>query len=154
MPRLEPLTPDWLAAALAIEQACQPTPWTGDQLRSALEDERACPRGVWAEDRLVGYAVLYRLPFEAELQTIAVIAEARRCGVARALLGSLIGEANRWGSERLLLEVRASNRAALGLYETLGFQRDGRRRGYYRNCDGQREDALLMSMALDAGRAS
>ena len=43
-----------------------------------------------------------------------------------------------------MLEVRASNAAAIALYEQLGFQHVGRRRGYYP--DG--EDACLMNLTL------
>ncbi len=51
------------------------------------------------------------------------------------------------GAEAVLLEVRASNAAALRLYESLGFQRVGLRRRYY--ADG--EDAVLMTLALRQG---
>ncbi|SHE65654.1 ribosomal-protein-alanine N-acetyltransferase [Modicisalibacter ilicicola DSM 19980] len=148
------MTSEWLARVVALEQAGQAMPWSGDQLQNVFEDERAHPWGAWQRDCLVGYAVLYRLPFEAELQTLVVAAEARRCGVARALVERLVEEATRWESERLLLEVGASNRAALGLYEKLGFRRDGRRRDYYRDPSGQYQDAVLMSLLLPAGRVA
>ena len=43
-----------------------------------------------------------------------------------------------------MLEVAASNMAAIALYERLGFRQVGRRKGYY--ADG--EDACLMNMDL------
>lgn len=48
------------------------------------------------------------------------------------------------GAESVLLEVRASNAAALHLYDSLGFERVGLRRRYY--ADG--EDAVLMTLLL------
>ncbi|WP_227369105.1 ribosomal protein S18-alanine N-acetyltransferase [Halomonas sp. M20] len=157
-PRLEPLTSQWLPWVIAIENAGQQHPWSRTQLQDAFEDERAILLGAFANEGLAAYAVLYRLPFEAELQAITVDPKARRRGIARALLGEVIAEAMRWGSERLLLEVRASNQAAHSLYEQQGFSVDARRRGYYaaeRGMKaGQREDALLMSRCLATANGS
>lgn len=50
----------------------------------------------------------------------------------------------RQGDDMAVLEVRASNCAALALYSSLGFAEAGRRRGYY--SDG--EDALLLHKQL------
>lgn len=50
----------------------------------------------------------------------------------------------RQDAESVLLEVRASNEAALRLYSSLGFERVGLRRQYYP--DG--EDAVLMTLLL------
>ncbi len=52
--------------------------------------------------------------------------------------------ASREGDETAILEVRASNTAALRLYFKLGFQQVGRRASYY--SDG--EDAVLMEREL------
>ncbi|MGC3872678.1 ribosomal protein S18-alanine N-acetyltransferase [Halomonas sp. GXIMD04776] len=152
--RLEPLTSQWLARVVEIENAGQLQPWTRTQFRQAFEDERAILWGAFEDDALVAYALLYRLPFDAELQAIAVIPEVRRRGIAQALLERLVAEANCWNNERLLLEVRASNQAAYKLYEKQGFKLDGRRRGYYRDLDGRWEDALLMSRRLATAGAS
>ena len=42
------------------------------------------------------------------------------------------------------LEVRANNHAAQVLYTDLGYRVSGRRRAYYPNPDGSREDALVL----------
>ncbi|WP_245696321.1 ribosomal protein S18-alanine N-acetyltransferase [Onishia taeanensis] len=157
--RIMVLTPDWHEAVMSVERAGQPHPWTARQLAEALAAEDHEVVGVVPRDRggdkgngdaLLGFAVLARLPFEAELQAITVAPAARRQGVARALLERLIATATAWGSERLLLEVRASNAPALGLYRQLGFIEEGRRRGYYPAAasSSPREDALLMGRAL------
>ena len=49
------------------------------------------------------------------------------------------------GAETVLLEVRASNAAAIGLYEKYGFVRNGLRKGYYSH---PKEDAVLMSARI------
>jgi ribosomal-protein-alanine N-acetyltransferase len=113
-------------------------------------------RGFGLEDEgsgtaLAGYALVARLPFEAELQVILVRPERRRLGLGAKLLRAVIAQGKGWGSERLLLEVRAGNAPALTLYHRLGFLEDGHRRGYYQPSTpgSQREDAVLMSLPLD-----
>ncbi|HET8791459.1 MAG TPA: ribosomal protein S18-alanine N-acetyltransferase, partial [Modicisalibacter sp.] len=123
--------------------------WSSAQLDEVFKDERASVWGACEGESLLGYALLYRLPFEAEVQAISVTSRARRRGIARALLERLCDEARGWRSERVLLEVRESNQAARALYAWAGFAIDGRRRGYYRSADGLGEDALLMSKTLE-----
>ncbi|MFG6159024.1 ribosomal protein S18-alanine N-acetyltransferase [Halomonas sp. 1390] len=146
---LRPLGIDDLAALTALEQAGQGDPWTPRQLEAALADPEARVIGVEQDERLVGHAVVVRLPFDAELQAILVAGDQRRQGLAGRLLEAVIETARGWGVERLLLEVRASNAPATGLYRRAGFNEDGRRRGYYPPLAGrEREDALLMSLPL------
>ncbi|MBI2553801.1 MAG: GNAT family N-acetyltransferase, partial [Candidatus Rokubacteria bacterium] len=64
---------------------------------------------------------------------------------ARALLAALLEDARRRGITVALLEVRPTNAEAVGLYEGLGFQIVGRRKGYYFDTG---EDALLMQADL------
>ena len=153
-PWLRTLDADWLEAVERIETLGQPTPWSRVQLMGALTDPQGSVWGVGLGEQvregLCGFAVLSRQPFDAELQAITVAPQVRRQGLAGRLVTALIDQAVSWGSERLLLEVRASNQAALALYRRSGFRDDGVRRGYYPplNGSGAREDALLMSYPL------
>ena len=52
------------------------------------------------------------------------------------------------GSNKILLEVRASNAAAIKLYLDFGFKEIGLRKDYYRLPEG-REDALVMSKQIN-----
>jgi len=81
---------------------------------------------------------------EAEILTLAVCPEARRHGIARALLAEAVSQARARGAARLLLEVSALNEAACRLYETTGFMRVGLRKRYY--ADGA--DALILALPL------
>ena len=148
----ERLTLGDLPELVALEREGQSHPWSQAQLHEALEDERAYILGVKEASGLQGFAVFYQLPFDAELQAITVVPGARRQGIATRLLERGIVQARAWGSERLLLEVRESNLAAIDLYRRAGFQCDGVRRGYY-PADSGREDAWLMSLELVAGKA-
>jgi ribosomal-protein-alanine N-acetyltransferase len=77
---------------------------------------------------------------EGEVLTLAVREEARRQGLARAMIDAL---ARRWRSTGVVtgwLEVRADNAAARALYASTGWTDAGRRPGYY--ADGA--DAIVM----------
>ena len=78
---------------------------------------------------------------EVELESIAVGSAWQRQGVARALLAELLGRLAERRYEQINLEVRASNAAARGLYEAVGFLVVGRREGYYAD---PVEDAVVM----------
>ncbi|WKD28867.1 GNAT family N-acetyltransferase [Halomonas sp. KG2] len=129
-------------------------------LHDALNDPSSQVIGYWQQlvpvghvsvgDILLGYAIVVRLPFEAELQAIGVLPQQQGQGIGGELLGEVVACARQWQSERLLLEVRASNQRAIKLYQHYEFNEDGRRRDYYPAARGAagREDALLMSRLL------
>nr|WP_284041453.1 ribosomal protein S18-alanine N-acetyltransferase [Halomonas olivaria] len=120
---------------------------TRQQLDDALADNDTAVMGYWEQSALVGYAMITRLPFDAELQAIGVAPQVWGKGVGGRLMSAVIACAQTWESERLLLEVRVSNQRAIRLYRHYGFTEDGRRKGYYPAVQGAagREDALLMS---------
>lgn len=138
------------AVALVELEATQPPTLRSRQLAAALSDPAMVVLGVEDRDVLVGHAVVARLPFDAELQALLVAPQWRRQGLAGWLLDAAMDQARAWGSERLLLEVRAGNAPARALYARAGFVEDGRRRGYYPPQAGgeQREDAMLLSLPL------
>jgi len=156
-PVLVRLTEADLPPVVALEEAHGwPMGGSEAQRRAALRDPATAVFGLMAgetprgDDGLVAYATVARLPFEAELQAILVDGPRRGQGLAGTLLGVVVDQAREWGSERLLLEVRAGNLAAIALYRRGGFGEDGRRRGYYppREPGAPREDAVLMSLPL------
>ena len=92
-------------------------------------------------DDLLGYAGLAATGDEAWVQNIAVRRSLQRRGTGRALLESLLGEAERRGIKQTLLEVAVDNAAAQHLYATYDFEPVGIRRGYYQPSN---TDALVM----------
>ena len=147
--RIVPMEAAHLPQIAALEQVCFPAdPWSGDLFRTALEDPRVCTLLAVSEDGAVlGYAVLSVVLDEGDLDNIAVAPDARRQGIADALLSALTG----FGREHLstlMLEVRASNAPAIALYEKHGFVPVGRRKNYY---TGPKEDAILMTLNFDTG---
>jgi ribosomal-protein-alanine N-acetyltransferase len=95
-----------------------------------------------------GFVVVRVAADEAEVLTLAVAPEARRRGLAALLMRSLQEELIAAGTRRLYLEVGVVNEAAVALYEGLGFEKAGRRPGYYQTGDGAGEDAILMRRLL------
>ena len=71
----------------------------------------------------------------------------QRRGLGRELLEHLIRELETRDVFTLWLEVRASNVAAIALYESLGFNEATIRRNYYPTVDG-REDAIIMALPI------
>lgn len=137
-----PMDRSHIPQILALEQACFSTPWTETMLTDALFDPQAS--FIVAEDEegnVLGYAGLHVVVDEGYIDNIAVEPDARRHGVASALLDVYC----RFGGANLAfltLEVRASNAPAIALYEKHGFQRAGLRPGYYQH---PREDAVIMT---------
>jgi ribosomal-protein-alanine N-acetyltransferase len=139
-----------LPAVVDIEAGSYSHPWTAGQLAQSLVDERhrcrvAVPRD--GSDALAGYAVTMAGVDECHLLNLTVRRDWRRLGLARWMLARVVDEARAGGHTAVWLEVRASNEAALRLYEQAGFVTVGRRPGYYPALRG-REDALLMTLAL------
>lgn len=139
-----PMTAARLPHVAALEKICFPAdPWSETLFRAALDDPRAVI--LLAEGKsgeILGYAVLFTVLDEGNLDNIAVAPAHRRQGVADVLLGTIV----RFGREHLstlTLEVRASNAPALALYEKHGFAAVGRRKNYYSD---PKEDAILMTL--------
>lgn len=140
-----------LALLTALEAQAQ-SGTSASQMLAALGGQDTCVLGKWFDESLHGYAIVARLPFEAELQAIGVLPQSRRSGAGFALMEAVLATAQDWSSERLLLEVRAGNLSAIRLYQRSGLSEDGCRRGYYPAANGAagREDAVLMSRLLAA----
>jgi ribosomal-protein-alanine N-acetyltransferase len=102
------------------------------------------------EGGFVGYVCFWVVFEEFRLMTLAVEPPARRQGFGCALLRHAMALGRAQGATRALLEVRASNEAALKLYEQEGFRRTAVRARYYAN---PVEDAVLMERELSAGTA-
>lgn len=94
-----------------------------------------------------GFALLQIVPPEAEVLTIAVLPEEQGRGIGTALLTTALGKARVRGATSVYLDVSEANLAARGLYAKLGFAEAGRRKGYYRNANDSRSDALILHLS-------
>lgn len=140
------LTVDDLDQLLRLEEACFSAPWSRESYRRELtENDLAHYWGVFAEDELIGFAGYWLILDEGHITNIAVAPKRQNQGVGGFLLQGVINRCLAGGGKFLTLEVRASNQAALHLYEKAGFVSSGVRPGYY---DDPREDAVIMWKTL------
>jgi ribosomal-protein-alanine N-acetyltransferase len=132
-----------------IERASYPTPWSRSMFAAELRKPSSIAIGAYLEEtkgEIVGYAIISRYVDAWHVMNIAVAPDYRRRGIATTLLERLF-EVTATDSRRgYTLEVRVSNRDAIRLYERLGFEPRGVRRGYYTDT---REDALIMWRETD-----
>ena len=145
--QLRRATVDDLDAIMTIETTVFGTDaWSRSIMRAELADRHgyylvAFPPSEPA--RVEAYAGL-RAPRgepQADIQTIAVSESARRQGLGRVLMLSLIAEARERGATEVFLEVRADNPGAQALYVSLDFEELAVRPKYYQP-DGV--DAIVM----------
>jgi ribosomal-protein-alanine N-acetyltransferase len=141
------------ADALAKAHARSFTPpWSAEDIAALL----AAPGGyaMLVKDAgdaapVLGFLLARAIAGEAEILTLAVDPSHRRQGLARALLEASVAAAVSAGAEAMFLEVAADNAAAVGLYQSAGFERVGSRRGYYARPGAAAVDALVLRRALN-----
>jgi [ribosomal protein S18]-alanine N-acetyltransferase len=145
--RLRDMTLADLPAVMVLEEELfAPDTWTRAMYRDELS-HRDTRHYLVAEDddpdgnrTIVGYAGLIAYDDEAHVATLGVAASMQGKGIGALLLDALLAEADR-RSPVVLLEVRADNEVAHGLYRRRGFTEIGRRRGYYQPSGA---DAVVM----------
>jgi ribosomal-protein-alanine N-acetyltransferase len=139
--RIRVLEPSDLSAIEAIEQRAYPTPWSRSMFASELAKPTSICLGAFEGDELVGYVINSRYVDAWHVMNVAIDPDRQRRGVATALLERLFELTHDDERRGYTLEVRVSNEGAIRLYEQLGFEPRGIRRGYYTD---NREDALIM----------
>lgn len=152
---LQPMQTADVEAVLLIEQQAYEFPWTRGNFIDSLAAGYTA-RILRAEDgRLLGYFLAMEGVGELHLLNITVAPEAQGQGHARCMLDALQALARRLACEQIWLEVRQSNARARAIYLRYGFSEVGQRRAYYPAAQGQREDAVLMSLRLaEAGEGA
>lgn len=126
----------------ALEQACFSRPWPIDMLRRQLPSDRheflVAARG----EEVLGYIGMLHVMDEGYISNVAVKESDRRAGIGAMLVEEMLRRCEALSLMFVTLEVRASNAAAIKLYERYEFGPVGRRKGYY---DAPKEDAILMT---------
>lgn len=130
-----------LSAVAGLEKKIFSRPWSRQGFLDALCRSDTVFLAAEEAGEIVGYIGMYAAIPEGEITNVAVAPEKRGRGIGGMLLGEMKKKAAGMGVQRLLLEVRVSNRDAIRLYEKNGFLRCGIRKNFY---DAPKEDAYIM----------
>jgi len=141
---IEPMRVSDLDAVAALEAVVSNPAWSRVMFESELTTNQFA--GFLVARQLggglcgyIGYWVVFE---ELHLLNVVVRPDWRRRGVATRMVQAVFESAAAKGVTRALLEVRASNLPAQGLYDKFGFQVIARRSGYYTK---PAEEALIMA---------
>jgi ribosomal-protein-alanine N-acetyltransferase len=135
-----------IPAVAATERAAYQFPWSEGIFRDCLRVGYVC-RVVDVGGDMAGYGIMSVGAGEAHVLNVCIRGDYRCRGLARKMLLYLMDRARSAGMLEVFLEVRPSNTAAARLYQSLGFEQVGIRRGYYQASVG-REDAAVLRRIL------
>ncbi len=131
-----------IAKIAKLEEVTFPLPWSEASIRhDVTESDIALVLVAELDGEFAGYADVWEIAGEAQLNNIAVCESARGRHVGQKLMEGLFERLIEAGDSQISLEVRPSNTPAVGLYYKLGFVEAGRREGYYLD---NNEDALIL----------
>lgn len=133
---------------MQLEESVFFDPWS----RMMFKDCLAQGYPVWImrdqEKKMMAYMVMMWILDEVHILNICVDKVLQRLGWGTFLLQEIIHIIKNKKASSILLEVRVSNEAAIGLYKKLGFSKIGLRNGYYPAKNNEREDATVMRLTL------
>lgn len=147
VPQLRPMRSEDLPEVLAIELLAYDFPWNEAVFRDCFKAGYA----LWVLESgigVIGYGVLSAAAGEAHLLNLCVAPGQQGHGYGRRLLNRMVDLARWHQVERIFLEVRPSNGAAIALYHRAGFCEIGHRPNYYPAKGTRREDAIVMAREL------
>jgi ribosomal-protein-alanine N-acetyltransferase len=135
-----------LPRLMEIEAAGFLHPWSEPLLRAEMSHAWSRQVAAAAGGRLLGYIIFWLVHDEVHVLNVATAPEARRQGVARALMDEAVAVGRARGARLSTLEVRRSNAPAITLYRSLGYREVGVRPRYYAE---EGEDAIVMTLEFD-----
>ena len=149
--RFRPVVETDLPRIMEIEAAGFLHPWSEALLRAELAHAWSVQRAAVVpgpEDggRILGYIIFWLVHDEVHVLNVGTAPEARRRGVARALMDEAVAVGREKGARLSTLEVRRSNAPAIALYRSLGYREVGVRPRYYAE---ENEDAIVMTLEFD-----
>ncbi len=135
------MMPEDVVQVHQIEEACFSTPWSLDNFKAIFRYEYNHYLTAWDGEEIVGFIGLMEVAGEGDITNVAVLPSHRKRGIGDQLVSSMIALAKEKEISKIMLEVRASNEAAIHLYEKYGFEFLCIRKNYYQK---PTEDANIM----------
>ncbi len=139
--RFEPIQESHIPSILEIEKLTNTAPWSERSFKNELDHKFGVFLVAIMQGEVVAYGGVWLVIDEAHVTTIAVAEQHRRKGIGQRLMVELLQKAKKAGMVCSTLEVRASNDAAIRMYEKFGDSVAATRKGYYPD---NREDAVVM----------
>ncbi len=150
---LEPVEPNYrlmdlcdLESIMRIENRAYQFPWSQAIFQDCIKAGYHC----WVAEldaEIIGYAVFINAAQECYLLNLCINPTLQKRGLGRKLLTSVLNNAKEYNATCVFLEVRPSNRQAIELYESEGFNEVGIRKNYYPATHG-REDAIIFAKEI------
>ena len=143
---IERLTSDRFFEVAELEGLCFSLPWSEKALELLVFDKNVAFVALDSDTgRVAAYGGMLTVLDEGQITNIATHPDYRRKGIGERVVLSLIEYAEREGIKFISLEVRESNRAAIALYEKLGFLQAGIRKNFYTS---PRENGIVMTKSI------
>ncbi|UOE94376.1 ribosomal protein S18-alanine N-acetyltransferase [Alkalihalobacillus sp. LMS39] len=148
-PTVRFMTVQDIEQVLIVEHDAFTVPWSQQAFVNELKNNQFANYVVMELDTtIIGYCGVWLVLDEAHITNIAIHSDYQGRKFGEALLLYVMELAKTYGSKKMTLEVRVSNKKAQKLYKKLGFKMGGLRKNYYTD---NLEDALIMWVVLDEG---
>lgn len=144
--QLGPLTADDIDTVVSLDQLTALMPWPRSIIEQCLRDDYV-NHLLLQNQQAIGFSICSTGAGEAHLQNIAIHPDYQGRGYGHWLLEQTVNRLRERGLHQLFLEVRASNAAAIKLYQRYGFENIGLRKSYYDAPVG-REDAYVYLLPI------
>ncbi len=147
--RLRKMTLADLPAVMEIEHHAFSNPWSLEMVKKELSQDwstvllaEAWTSAGWA---VRAFAIFWLVHDEIHVLNVATHQQHRRLGLGRLVMDAVVAFGREHRCRLATLELRRSNAAALGLYQSIGFRTVGLRPRYYQD---NHEDAVVMILDL------
>lgn len=146
MPKIQiaKMTLDDVEGVYEVEKTSFPIPWPIESIKSELSNLLATYLVAKVDDKVAGYMGVWFVMDECHITNLAVHEDFRRMGIATKLIDEILKLCKEHQTQTAILEVRVNNFVAQSLYSKYGFKPEIIRKGYYKNPDNTREDAIVM----------
>lgn len=141
------MTAEDAPALFAIEKQVQSHPWSEKLFRESIGGGYQSWVMLSDAQKIIGFCIMQKVLDEANLLLMAIDPRYQKKGLGYQLLDYAVAQLGEQ-TNVVFLEVRASNHAALALYEKSGFHQMDVRKNYYLTASGK-EDAIIMALTLN-----